>query len=288
MKLFVMGDPIVDKYVYGAFKGNRFVRRWSETKQGGVFITYNNAQTLSFLLAHPVEVIPLWQAEELLTLVRYEANELVMEMYEQAGDLTNFYSKPVSQDNPERIWDFHETMNQCLAPVHRDNTPCAIVYSDYNKGTVNRQTPYSLHLERLEPLFVVVDTRHRSFDLDLIPSAPCVSIWRCTGDEYDFRYAENFDFSVHTNHGGPIHIRIAGRRAPEITLIPPKIEDEVRDTCGLGDAFTGIFAAKLAELTLHTKRSDTANIEQAAGLAARHCSYLARTRERTTGPLPRG
>ena len=94
---------------------------------------------------------------------------------------------------------------------------------------------------------LVVDSRYRTAPIENLKHLAKTSIWRCTGTEYEEKYANNFDWVVHTNHDKEIHIFQPGQPGPPVIKnVPPVVSPY---PVGAGDTFTAALAAYLTNLS---------------------------------------
>ena len=129
------------------------------------------------------------------------------------------------------------SLKQLLEPEFK-----TLVVSEYNKGFSTCEVPPM-------PIFdlLVVDSRYRTAPIEDLKLLAKVSIWRCTGTEWDQDWADHFDYVVHTNHSNMIYVHGPEGGTP---IVPPTVD--AVDPVGAGDTFTAALAAALTDMGVVT------------------------------------
>lgn len=222
--LLVIGDYLEDVYLLGHWDKERFKVRERLVFPGGALNVDTNLRAILDKLGktsilcniHPLQLIRLCDTETNKKLETYL-------------EITN---------------ENCLTPYQLLSFILKDRCPLGgIVVSDYNKGIANKSWWRYLDTKDIAP-FVIVDSRYRSTHKDYINMGK-VKIWRCTENEYDNDWAQQFDYVVWTHGAGRIQLRDL-HSSEDFIFTVPKIDPV--DTCGAGDTFTAALAASLRGL----------------------------------------
>lgn len=231
--LIVLGDNLQDVYLNGHLENGRFKVQDKLKFPGGAANVYWNL--CAFLDSQKCS--PCFYTNEIpLELIRFIDNDTkLMEAYTE-----------ITSDHCLKINHYLMSVYDIGQPTsyRLESTPTnVVVVADYNKGTANRHSTF-LDYVRGEYDLVIVDSRYRSTHPDIIKRAK-TKIWRCTGEEYNPIWAEQFDYIVWTD--GPESVCLASDRSEQgyniITFDVPKIDPV--DTCGAGDTFTAALASQL-------------------------------------------
>jgi hypothetical protein len=140
-------------------------------------------------------------------------------------------------------------LNQDRLATYREKDYCALIISDYSRGSVTPCDPTDTIIYEPPPWdLIVVDSRYRTVDPLLLRQAPdhCLKVWHCTGDEYDYEFAKQFDVLLHTN--GPKEVAVISglRNKPgQQSLYKFQVPQDtpVANTSGAGDTFVAAWAA---------------------------------------------
>ena len=117
--------------------------------------------------------------------------------------------------------------------------PDILVLGDYDKGSLNDSDEIITELPDIK--YGIVDSRYRSLDLRWLDTCK-YKLWHATGEEYNEKWAKNFDIVFWTN--GPEDV-IVLKHGKQIAKLPVPKETQVLNTCGSGDTFTATIAACL-------------------------------------------
>ena len=242
INIWVTGDPINDVYYTGKYrepsiqtsvKTQRFDIEEIMTVEGGVLnVLYN----LDCLVSDAEEIIcwPTWSntLQEDRKLIRLVADESMIEFWDEATQ-------------PEHMY-YHSDPFALLRELN-EGTKAAdkqvLIISDYNKGMVNKKTkPLDFHFD-----LAVVDSRYRTLNLSLLENCK-TKIWHATGTEYNWEWAQNFDWVIWTNGPGLVWIgpTKSSSTSREDWLCVPVPDTTVVDVTGAGDTFTAAVAGYLA------------------------------------------
>lgn len=218
----VAGDYFSDEFNTGYYRGNgpRFVVENTITRPGGAANTLANARAICsntathcFHAGHSSDkVLKRW----------VEQDRIVFEHWHTE---TSIFEDP---------WACAEKKTPAWYAGFEYKT---LIVSEYDKGFKNYEVP-NLSFDLL-----VVDSRYRTAPIEQLKHLAKVRIWRCTGTEYDAKWAKHFDYVVHTNHDGNILISETWMTGPPVVIkVPPAVDT---DPVGAGDTFTAALAAYL-------------------------------------------
>lgn len=241
--LFVVtGDPIIDTYHLGTQRPDgRFVVQETRKFAGGALNIWKNLKAITGQEVYFTDFRNLranypvyWDGYggEIHEITRYHDGTQVL--FETAPE---FHYQPSGTYKCNSV---PEIING-LAWTHREPKR-VLVIGDYNKGTVNVGGALNTGEVTGEFDLCVVDSRHRSLDLNLIKTSK-VKVWHCTGSEWDDAWADNFDYVVHSNGPSPILVDDVRGQMTEIIPVP---DTPVVDPIGAGDTLTAALAAHLA------------------------------------------
>lgn len=259
--LIVIGDPIIDEYIYGTISGQRFTPISRIEKPGGAI---NVLQNLTSLFGEgDIEATQDYYFDPYI-LTRYIAdNKVIFEVprYEMQRGSTTHYS--LDRDVLE-------------VALIEGNIYTGIIISDYNKGSANRFVPELDDILRDKVNFLIVDSRYGTYNKQYLDYANC-KILHVTGEELNLHTdLDRFDFIIHTNGPGKVCLYkpskiIPGLECIEIFDVP---DTKVVDTTGAGDTFVASIAASLASTTPDQWTLDY--IRSAVRLAITHCQQVIR------------
>lgn len=221
--LIIAGDPIRDIYV--STKDGKTTSY--EERCGGASNTYRNAS--SILGSRNTLFLPSFMdLNSIYKIVRVNSKEEIHLC--KADDKTEYY---------KQYFSFRS-----IASIERWTTEdSAIVFSDYNKGVLNNSINFStLNFNPIR--FLVADTKYRSLNLNYLKLAK-QTFWRCTGSEYSFDFAKNFDYTIWTNAKSPVWVFNKQQEVVFVVDFEPIEDSKVIDTCGAGDTFTAAFSSYL-------------------------------------------
>lgn len=232
MNLWLLGDPIYDLYHYGTYKNEtRFVVEEVVGKPGGAWNTLENLRALVKNSNVKVRIgyfhAILEDRDEIIELRRIQS---------RSGDLIEYWPYPPEIDMTAVYSE------KPLIDWGPSDVPKGVVISDYNKGMVNTNRKLS-KWPPPEADYVIADSRYRTLNLDLIDNCK-VKIWHATGYEWDYEWAQNFDYTIRTNGPDPIEIYRKGTLAAPILRVP---DTPVTDVTGAGDTFTAAVGAYLTK-----------------------------------------
>jgi len=259
--IVVVGDPIRD--IYCQTEGNITVKY--EEKLGGALNVYANIASIleKTKYIYPNQGIHFLPRTAFLDVPDYT----VLRLNSNPDIHLCGHSNRSSYYNLQAVL---ERQMASLSELSSDES--IIVFSDYNKGILNRPllkaNPFQLFK------LAVVDSKYRSLNAEYLNPA-IHKIWRCTGGEYDAEYAKKFDYTIWTN--GPLPISLFNKKQELIkTFIIKTKSIEPVDTCGAGDTFTAAIAAFFYELDVNEK-----NLIEAITFASR-CSENVIMKEKTS------
>lgn len=257
LNLWLIGDPIIDVYRQGYYNDLRFITEKVRTVRGGAA---NTAINLRAMTCAPtiVQCRNEWSigggGKELIRLVDRRGRPTV-EYWNHIGSTNNMLSRHPTYPNNFNYDSKNEQVDH------------ALVVSDYNKGSVNMHAR-NIRYPATDYVFAVVDSRYRSFNPAFMGNSNC-KIWHATGEEYCQEWAENFDWTIHTNGPGPVYIY---DRSDDILATLQVPDTPINDVTGAGDTFTAALAAYLS--TRYNTGIDLLTIQAAAEFAISACQEV--------------
>jgi len=260
--LWIFGDPIVDVFITGYRDSKkRFIRTESPRYyNGGALNTYKNA---CFISNQPTSVRTAWRdSVKYQSLVRLGSE---IEFWDYSDGL------PYS---PDFFYAETNMMEDYAKIRHRKNI--GLIFSDYNKGSVNTHGFYSAALAARPTDFCIVDSRYRSLNLNLIENCK-IKIWHATGDEFDLDWSKNFDYVIRTNGPGVVDCGTVGKDDWQL-YAPPKIN--VIDPIGAGDTFTAAVGVYFWNCLRHSQPLDIYTLRNATEFAIK-CAQSTVTQKHT-------
>jgi bifunctional ADP-heptose synthase (sugar kinase/adenylyltransferase) len=264
-RLWIAGDPIDDAYFYGHQSGDRFHIETRFYCDGGALNVLSNAisileNTDKVDLRETMNLDPQTYTPMLTRLIDKSTNSTI--------SFWNVESIRLKEINSFPWYDLKNVRQR----------PGGIVLSDYNKGSLNRQTyPESIeanHLDQKKLKFLVADSRYRTLHKDFM-SLASTKIWHATGDEYDWDWANymGFDYVFHTNGANRVYLFAVSRnytgQRPIVLEVP---DTKAVDTCGAGDTFTAAVGSYLA--VHHERPIDMVLLEEAGKFAIECCQEV--------------
>lgn len=255
--IVVIGDKIRDVFHEGTLNDQKFNVSKTIRRAGGANNTQANLQAIleehdNAYIYSPLTATPY----ALVRLINNQDYKLINEYWDTDKNHSELYKPRFIDSNP--------------------NTLSTLVISDYNKGSVSRSIPGQ---ELIEWELAVVDSRYRSVDPAYVAGAK-TSIWHATGEEYDWKWSQNFDYVYWTNGPetvwfGPTDKRTTATIPDWDTLDVPKTT-KVLDTIGAGDTFTAAIAGYL--IKQHPKPIDMDILRAAGEFAVNCCQEVIQTR----------
>lgn len=228
-KLLCTGDPILDIYIGKDGSMRHF--------NGGALNIYQNALALLEHYCLDLRMFP-----NNLQYAYPSDGDFIK------GDIFNCYTICRTPLHPDGVpLATEETKDVFYSPCGVAETiqefkPDILVLGDYDKGTLNTTNWLDDNdIELPDIKYGVVDSRYRSLDLRWISTCR-YKFWHATGEEYNEKWAKNFDIVFWTN--GPEDVRIL-KHGKLIATLPVPTDTEVMNTCGSGDTFTATIAACL-------------------------------------------
>lgn len=225
-KLIVIGDPIED--IYATVEDGKTLE--TVTLSGGASNTYQNAKAIFFEtdLFFNVHFVP-----ELKFINKYLYKVLRLN---NQPDI--HLCKTVNKDEyySDIQYTVQRQLNLLLDQAHYDSV---LIFSDYNKGTINIRICRYKGLPKIK--LAIVDSKYSSLHSSLFDFADNY-IWRCTGNEYNIDFAKNFNYTIWTD--GPRPIKLLDKDQNIIETFQVAQIDPV-DTCGAGDTFTAALGSFL-------------------------------------------
>ena len=239
-KLIVIGDPIED--IYATVEDGKTL--YTCTLPGGASNTYHNAKTILsetdfFSKVHFIPELEFTK-KYLYKILRLN-NQSDIHLCK-------------SIDKEDYYVDIqYTTQRQLNLSLDKANYESVLIFSDYNKGTLN--IPIHKYKGISKVKLAIVDSKYSSLHSSLFNFAD-VYIWRCTGAEYNIDFAKNFDYIVWTDGPNPIKLLDSNQKVLQQFNVPTV---DLIDTCGAGDTFTASLGAYMFKyLSLEIK-----NIEKA-------------------------
>ena len=233
--LLVAGDPILDIYLT---LDNNNKTSSLKTVYGGSANVYRNAQAC------------LLRYEEDITsnIVVMREPEINSEHFYKLLRIDTLPNSLISIVDPDQASSFYTPYSSSKAwsdeiMVDEDSV---FIFSDYNKGFLNYPIKTKESFTHKIKL-AIVDSKYRTFNLNYLVNFK-TKILRCTGTEYEFDFASNFDYTVWTD--GPNSIKLLDRNQTIIKTFKVPNDTEVVDTCGAGDTFTASLGSYLLLETL--------------------------------------
>jgi len=224
--IWVAGDFFYDEFNIGRYRGEgpRFLIDETVTRPGGAANTLANARAICRNSAIKCQATGYSQPKVLRRWI--QDDKTIFEYWDYQGGVTD-------------PWEILNKKDPSFHGAREFNT---LVVSEYNKGFSKCDVTNAAVFDLL-----VVDSRYKTAPIKELKHLTQTSIWRCTGTEYNERWAEHFDWVVHTNH------------AERITVFQPNEQDtignlsaqidvpelDIVDPVGAGDTFTAALAAHL-------------------------------------------
>lgn len=239
-KLVIVGDPIED--IYAKVQDGKTLE--TSILLGGATNTYINAKAICFdtCFFHNIFFVPELKFTDKYIYKILRLNNQPDVHLCKTVDKSSYYSDIK-----------YSTQRQLNLILDRADYNSVIVFSDYNKGTIN--IPIHRYKGISKVFLAIVDSKYNSLDSTLFDYADNY-IFRCTGSEYNIDFAKQFIYTIWTD--GPNQIKLLDKNQNIIwTTNVPSVN--VVDSCGAGDTFTaalGVFLFKNTSL-------DIENIKQA-------------------------
>jgi len=257
-KLLCTGDPILDIYV--SAEGHVIRRR------GGAENIYSNILSLllnypdltpdSLKFVHPAPPLGGRFSTTLITDIDRIYTIVRAEPYDQDIHLT-----------PKKYKDIFYCSDEHIFSQIVKHKPDILVLGDYNKGALNATAIPDKKIAKAPKVEIaIVDSRYRSLDPFWL-SFSKLKIWHASGEEYDKKWAEQFDYVFHTDASNPVRIYKGNSLIGEAEV--PK-GTKVVNTCGAGDTFTAALAAKF----FHSKNLDNIRMIKIAKFAIAACQEV--------------
>ena len=225
-KLIIVGDPIED--IYATIQNGKTIK--TVTLSGGAANTYQNAKAIisKTNLFHEIYFVPelKFTNKHLYKILRLNDQPDIHLC--EAKNKTNYYS--------DSQYIVQKQLNLLL---DRTNYHSVIIFSDYDKGTLNLRICKYKGIDKIK--LAIVDSKYSSLHSSLFDFADNY-IWRCTGSEYNIDFAKNFNYTIWTD--GPKAIKLLDRNQNILDTFEVSQIDPV-DTCGAGDTFTAAIGAYL-------------------------------------------
>lgn len=255
--LIVIGDPFED--IYCKTENKKTIEY--ECKPGGASNTFENAvkilskkQDLQKLFIPNMK----FQEKSIYRILRLNDKE---DIHLCTEDQRYNYYKDL------KYW-IQRQLNLTLEVCTPDSV---IIFSDYNRGVLSTNV---VKYKGLDPLSVgIFDTKYRSIGKGFLEFVK-IKIFRCTGKEYEKKFASQFDYTIWTD--GPKEIKLLSKDQEIIQVFKNNTDIEAVDTCGAGDTFTAAVGAYL------TQQKTTIENICAAIQFAQKCSQDVITKEKTS------
>lgn len=223
-KLIIVGDPIED--IYATVQDGKTLDTC--TLHGGALNTYHNAKTIlsKTILFTKVKFVPELKFE----------NKYLYKILRLNNQPDIHLCKNINKE------DYYSDIQyivqrQFNSLLNESSYESVLVFSDYNKGTLN------VHISKYEEInkvkLAIVDSKYNSLHSSLFDFAENY-IWRCTGEEYNSDFAKRFDYVIWTDGQNPIKLLDKKQNVIKIFKVPAV---NVVDSCGAGDTFTASFAS---------------------------------------------
>lgn len=222
-QLIVVGDPMED--IYATVKDGKTLDAC--VLPGGASNTFANVQSLLLNenISTNIHFIPqLTFTNKYLYKILRLNNQPDIHLCKTV-DKEDYYS------------DMQYTVQRQLnLSLDRANYNSVLVFSDYNKGTLNLRILRYKGINKVK--LAIVDSKYSSVHSSLFDFADFY-IWRCTANEYNIDFAKNFDYIIWTDGPNPIKLLDKNQnlvKTFDVPLVP------VVNTCGAGDTFTASLA----------------------------------------------
>lgn len=239
-KFLIVGDPIED--IYATVQDGKTLD--TITVPGGASNTYQNAKTIfnESNLFSDIHFVPELKFTDIYLYKILRLNNQSDIHLCTTSAKKDFYA------NAKYI-----VQRQLNLFLDKADYQSVILFSDYNKGTINRPICKYKGIDKI--FLAVVDSKYRSLDSTLFEYADNY-IWRCTANEYNLEFAKKFDYTIWTD--GPNSIKLLDKNQNLLqTFDVPQVE--IVDTCGAGDTFT----ASLASYLFKNPFLELSNLEKA-------------------------
>lgn len=239
-KLIVVGDPIED--IYATVEDGKTLDTC--IVPGGASNTFVNVQSLlsNENVFNNIHFVP----ELIFT------NKYLYKILRLNNQPDIHLCKTVNKENYYSDIQY-TTQRQLNLLLDKSDYKSVLVFSDYNKGTLNLRILRYRGISKIK--LAIVDSKYSSLHNSLFDFADFY-IWRCTGDEYNVDFAKNFNYIIWTDGPNPIKLLDKNQnliKTFDIPLTP------VINTCGAGDTFT----ASLASYMFKYLSLEIDNIEKA-------------------------
>lgn len=233
----IIGDPIMDEYIYYKNETKRKMDVKRITKPGGALNTLNNVYKLLGDLA---------KITNLSNEIPEEAchHNRILYLTREFFEDSSKESKPFySSETPYRHYSNPKYRSFIKNSGHYNSS--TLIFSDYKKGL--------LHNASLERKFstAIYDSKYRSIPYHLFNSG-YLNIWRCTGSEFDKDYALNFDYVVHSDGAKPVKLYHIRNNTLHLFANIPVPDTQIVDTIGAGDTMTAAIAVYLTFIKTET------------------------------------
>lgn len=258
--IIVTGDPIIDIYVSNV-EGTTVSY---EERSGGALNVFDNVNSILKKELNKYSTKSIFAPD-----LKYKSQPYYKIL--RLNDLKDIHLCKTSNKK-----DFYEhnflSLRNIEILLNQSTKDSVIIFSDYNKGILNR--PFSnLRYASYKIDLGVVDSKHRSINLDYLKVVE-KSILRCTGSEYCPKFAKNFTYTIWTDAEKPIKILDSCQNIlKEIEFEPmPAV-----DTCGAGDTFTAAVASYFYKNGTNLTLSEITNAVDFAILCSQEVVQIPKT-----------
>lgn len=225
--LIVIGDPFED--IYCKVEDGKTLE--CETRPGGAHNTFTNAAKI---LSSKPDIQKVFIPE-----IKFNEKPVykILRLNNQKDIHLCAEENKYSYYNDLKYW----VTRQLNLTVDSSTFDSVIIFSDYKRGILSNKI---LKYKGIDPVSLgIFDTKYRSINKECLTFVD-KKILRCTGDEYDFDFAKNFDYTIWTD--GPKDVKLLSQDQTLINTFKTKNIKAI-DTCGAGDTFTAAIGAFLIE-----------------------------------------
>ncbi len=239
--MVIMGDIIANNWVVGQFDFASGTMKVEESWKEIGAARYVGLCVSSLANGSGTRILPT--SSHNYTITRYL--EKHGEDYKQVMEV----KLPNSQNEYDKRFNYSQTPYDSYTRALKKTI---LIISDYGKCPGGILTQYQNMSD--DPYIVVIDSKHRTVPAKLLTQFRCNNvpiIWRCTGDEYKKKWAEDnsIQYVVHTNHEGDIDILDIKDPSNNKTISTHHQKADPLLTMGCGDLFTATIGVAFKDNT---------------------------------------